>query len=60
VADSAIATINAAQLLGWPAGVLAAGRFADIIAVNGGPSTYGPSLDRITFVMKGGRVFRGN
>jgi imidazolonepropionase-like amidohydrolase len=52
------ATINAAQLLGRPVGVVAAGRFADMIAVDGDPSTDLSALDRITFVMKGGRVFR--
>lgn len=52
------ATVNAAQLLGWPVGVLAAGRFADIIAVDGDPATDISALDHVTFVMKGGRIFR--
>ncbi|MEW6736046.1 MAG: amidohydrolase family protein [Acidobacteriota bacterium] len=54
------ATINAADLVGWPerVGTLEAGRFADIIAINGDPLNDITTLERITFVMKGGKVVK--
>ena len=52
------ATANAADLLGWSdrIGSIEAGRFADIIAVIGDPTADVTSLERVSFVMKGGRV----
>lgn len=52
------ATINAADLLGWSdrIGSIEAGRFADIIAVNGDPLTEVSALEHVSFVMKGGQV----
>jgi len=52
------ATINAADLLGWSdrIGSIEAGRFADIIAVNGDPTADVKLLERVFFVMKGGQV----
>ena len=49
---------NAADLLGWSdrIGSIEAGRFADIIAVIGDPTADVTSLERVSFVMKGGRV----
>ena len=40
-------------------GSIQAGRFADIIAVGGNPVTDISELRRVTFVMKGGVVFKG-
>ena len=52
------ATINAADLLGWSdrVGSIEAGRFADIIAVNGDPIADVTVLEHVAFVMKGGQV----
>ena len=52
------ATINAADLLGWSdrVGSIEAGRFADIIAVNGDPTADVTVLERVAFVMKSGQV----
>lgn len=54
------ATINAADLLGWndKVGVIAAGAFADIIAVDGDPLKDVTELERVKFVMKGGTVYK--
>ena len=54
-------TSSAAELLGWSdrVGTLAAGRFADIVAVPGDPTRDVTALERVNFVMKGGVVFRG-
>lgn len=52
-------TINTADLLGTPdRGRLAPGLLADIIAVPGNPLTDIRTLERVGFVMKGGRVFK--
>jgi len=54
------ATINAADLLGWPGrvGSLEPGAWADIIAVEGDPLKDVTTLERVKFVMKGGEVVR--
>lgn len=54
------ATVTAADVLGWSdrVGTLEAGRFADVIAVNGDPLADIAALKRVTFVMKGGTVVR--
>jgi imidazolonepropionase-like amidohydrolase len=53
-------TLNGARLLGWQGqiGALKPGYFADIIAVPGNPLADIGVLQRVTFVMKGGVVFR--
>jgi len=52
------ATINAAELLQKVAdvGVIAADRYADIIAINGDPLKDIANIDKVIFVMKGGKV----
>jgi len=54
------ATLNAAELLGWDGriGSLQAGRYADIIAVQGDPLKDITELERVKFVMKGGKVIK--
>ena len=54
------ATRSAADLLGASdrVGSLQAGRFADVIAVSGDPLKDITELQRITFVMKGGIVYK--
>ncbi len=54
------ATVNAADLLGWSdrVGEIAAGRFADIIAVAGDPLKDVAELEKVIFVMKGGTVYK--
>jgi imidazolonepropionase-like amidohydrolase len=53
-------TINGAKLLDWERdiGRLAAGYYADIVAVPGNPLADITVLQRVRFVMKGGRVAR--
>ncbi|MEO8448801.1 MAG: amidohydrolase family protein [Gemmatimonadota bacterium] len=55
------ATINDARLLGMEGqiGVLKAGAFADLIAVEGDPEKDFDALERVRFVMKGGTVYVG-
>ena len=52
--------INGAKLLGWDGqiGVLKPGYFADVIAVPGDPTKDIGVLKRVSFVMKGGVVYR--
>jgi imidazolonepropionase-like amidohydrolase len=54
------ATINAADLLGWPdkIGAVESGKWADIIAVDGDPLQDVTTLERVKFVMKGGEVVK--
>lgn len=55
-----MATTNAAALMGTTgrAGVIAAGSYADIIAVAGDPLRDVSTLEQVTFVMKGGVVYK--
>jgi imidazolonepropionase-like amidohydrolase len=52
------ATVNDADLLGWSdkIGTIEAGKFADIVAVDGDPLADVTTLERVKFVMKGGEV----
>lgn len=54
------ATVNASKLLGWEdrVGAVEAGKFADLIAVEGDPTKDVTELERIKFVMKGGMVVK--
>jgi imidazolonepropionase-like amidohydrolase len=53
-------TLNGAKLLGWQGqiGALKPGYFADIVAVPGNPLVDIGVLQKVTFVMKGGVVYR--
>jgi len=55
------ATSRAAEMLGMAGqiGVIAPGAFADIIAVDGDPLSDVKVLERVSFVMKDGAVYRG-
>ena len=51
------ATSSAAELLGWDkVGVIAPGRFGDLVAVDGDPLKDVTILEKVPFVMKGGEV----
>jgi imidazolonepropionase-like amidohydrolase len=52
------ATVNAADLIGWPdkVGAIAPGRYADLIAVDGDPTSDVTVLEKVGFVMKDGAV----
>ena len=56
------ATINAADLIGWPdkVGSLQPGHFADLIAVQGDPLSDVKTLENVKFVLKGGDVVRND
>jgi imidazolonepropionase-like amidohydrolase len=56
------ATTEAAQLMGWQdrVGSVEAGKFADLVAVTGDPTTDITELERVKFVMKGGQVFKND
>jgi imidazolonepropionase-like amidohydrolase len=54
-------TSSAAKLLGWDArvGTLATGKLADIVAVPGDPIADIHATERVSFVMKGGVIYKG-
>ena len=53
-------TIVNAEVMGWQneVGSITKGKFADIVAVSGNPLTDITELQRVRFVMKGGKVIR--
>jgi imidazolonepropionase-like amidohydrolase len=53
-------TASAAELMGWQdrVGVLEAGKYADLIAVEGDPLSNVAVLQQVKFVMKGGVVVK--
>lgn len=55
------ATMNAAEALGWgdTVGEIAAGKLADLIAVEGDPIADVMVLEKTAFVMKGGEIVKG-
>jgi imidazolonepropionase-like amidohydrolase len=52
------ATLGASQLIGWAdkVGTIEAGKFADMIAVDGEPLKDVTTLEHVQWVMKGGAV----
>lgn len=56
------ATLNAADLLGQSAaiGTIEEGKLADIIAVEGNPSTDIKSMSKVKFVMKEGKIYKSD
>jgi imidazolonepropionase-like amidohydrolase len=54
------ATVNAADLLGWAdrVGAIEPGKLADLIAVEGDPTSDVSVLEHVQFVMKGGQVVK--
>jgi imidazolonepropionase-like amidohydrolase len=54
------ATIHAADLIGWPndVGNIAAGFYADIIAVDENPLEDITVMENVSFVMKGGKTYK--
>lgn len=52
------ATVNAADLIGWgdKVGALEKGKYADVVAVEGDPLADVRTLEKVKFVMKGGKV----
>jgi imidazolonepropionase-like amidohydrolase len=54
------ATVNGAELMGWQedVGTVEAGRYADLIAVEGNPLTEIAVLQQVKFVMKGGTIVK--
>jgi imidazolonepropionase-like amidohydrolase len=56
------ATVNAAEMLGMSGqlGAISPGAYADIVAVPGDPLKDVKELERVSFVMKDGKVFRND
>lgn len=56
------ATLEAANLMGWMdrVGAVEAGKYADLVAVEGNPLSDITELERVKFVMKGGTVVRND
>ena len=54
------ATRSAAELLGWEkkVGTVEPGRYADLVAVGGDPLRDITELERVKWVMKGGKVYK--
>ena len=54
------ATVQAADLIGWPddVGAVAAGYYADIIAVDRSPLDDVTVMENVSFVMKGGKIYK--
>jgi imidazolonepropionase-like amidohydrolase len=54
------ATTVAAELMGWSdrVGSIAAGKYADIIAVKGDAMADLASFSKVEFVMKGGTIYK--
>ena len=54
-------TLNAAKLLGWDkrVGTIEEGKWADIVAVPGNPLEDIHRTENVTFVMKGGVIYKG-
>ena len=54
------ATSAAAELIGWPkqVGTVEPGRFADLVAVSDDPLKDITELERVKWVMKGGKVYK--
>jgi imidazolonepropionase-like amidohydrolase len=54
-----LATLTSAQVIGADGerGVIAPGRLADLILVDGDPSTQIADINRVSLVMKGGRIY---
>ena len=54
------ATVSGAELIGWPGkiGAVQAGAWADLIAVPGDPLKDITELERVKWVMKGGKVYK--
>jgi len=54
------ATVHASKLIGWEdaAGAIEAGKYADLIAVDGDPIKDVTELERVKWVMKGGVVVK--
>ena len=56
----ATATTSAADLMSWSGkvGVVAKGSYADMVAVSGDPLKDITELERVKWVMKGGKVYK--
>jgi imidazolonepropionase-like amidohydrolase len=56
------ATIVDAQMMGWEdrIGSIEKGKYADLVAVSGDPIKDITEVERMKFVMKGGKVYRND